>query len=156
MAIDEHHRHQLHTRLAEVLGPAPAGTLMEHLPPVGWADVATKADVEHETALLRQELATMGAELRQEMATMGAELRQEMATMGAELRQEMATMGTELRQEMAELGTSLRQEMADQATDLRMELGGKVDALHARMNAFMLVYSVGLFGALAAVVLRTG
>ena len=134
MAIDEHHRHQLHTRLAEVLGPAPAGTLMEHLPPVGWADVATKADVEHETALLRQELATMGAELRQEMAT----------------------MGTELRQEMAELGTSLRQEMADQATDLRMELGGKVDALHARMNAFMLVYSVGLFGALAAVVLRTG
>ena len=145
MAIDEHHRHQLHTRLAEVLGPAPAGTLMEHLPPVGWADVATKADVEHETALLRQELATMGAELRQEMATMGAELRQE-----------MATMGTELRQEMAELGTSLRQEMADQATDLRMELGGKVDALHARMNAFMLVYSVGLFGALAAVVLRTG
>jgi len=44
MAIDERSRHELHGRLDEVLGPDRADTLM-HLPPVGWADVATKHDL---------------------------------------------------------------------------------------------------------------
>jgi hypothetical protein len=45
MAIDERARHELHRRLEEVLGPDEAATLMSHLPPVGWADVATKHDL---------------------------------------------------------------------------------------------------------------
>jgi hypothetical protein len=46
MTIDERSRHELFTRLEEVLGPEPAATLMSHLPPVGWADVATKHDLD--------------------------------------------------------------------------------------------------------------
>ena len=46
MAIDERTRHQLFLRLEEVLGDEEANTLMEHLPPVGWADVATKRDLD--------------------------------------------------------------------------------------------------------------
>jgi len=45
MAIDERTRHQLFLRLEEVLGDEDATTLMEHLPPVGWAEVATKTDI---------------------------------------------------------------------------------------------------------------
>ena len=44
--IDERTRHELFLRLEEVLGPEEAATLMEHLPPVGWADVATKRDLD--------------------------------------------------------------------------------------------------------------
>jgi hypothetical protein len=47
MAITEENRHHLYTRLEQVLGPEEATVLMEHLPPVGWADVATKRDLEH-------------------------------------------------------------------------------------------------------------
>ncbi len=46
MAIDERSRHRLYLRLEEVLGTEEATVLMEHLPPVGWADVATKRDVD--------------------------------------------------------------------------------------------------------------
>lgn len=45
MAVDERSRHELYRRLEEVLGPDAATTLIEHLPPVGWADVATKDDL---------------------------------------------------------------------------------------------------------------
>lgn len=47
MAIDERSRHELFTRLEEVPREEHATVLMEHLPPVGWADVATKRDLEH-------------------------------------------------------------------------------------------------------------
>lgn len=46
MPVDERSRHQLFRRLDEVLGPEHAATLIEHLPPVGWADVATKRDLD--------------------------------------------------------------------------------------------------------------
>jgi len=47
MASNEDDRYRLHQHLEEVLGRDDANTLMEHLPPTGWANVATKDDVEH-------------------------------------------------------------------------------------------------------------
>ncbi len=47
MAVDEYARHELFKRLEDVLGGKEASTLMAHLPPVGWADVATKSDLDH-------------------------------------------------------------------------------------------------------------
>jgi hypothetical protein len=41
---------------------------MEHLPPVGWADVATKRDLDHLALELRAEMANLAAELRAELA----------------------------------------------------------------------------------------
>ena len=78
MAIDERARHQLYLRLEEHLGVEAATTLMEHLPPTGWADVATKrdldqlravtkADVDAQTALLRTEIELTAQTLRAEL-----------------------------------------------------------------------------------------
>ena len=47
MTISEESRHRLYQRLEEVIGHDEATVLMEHLPPVGWADVATKRDLDH-------------------------------------------------------------------------------------------------------------
>ena len=45
MAVDERMRHEMYSGLEEKLGPDVADALMAHLPPVGWADVATKQDL---------------------------------------------------------------------------------------------------------------
>jgi len=47
VTISEESRHRLYQRLEEVIGHDEATVLMEHLPPVGWADVATKRDLDH-------------------------------------------------------------------------------------------------------------
>ena len=46
MTITEAERFAMHVELRKVLGDDVANTVMEHLPPAGWADVARKSDVE--------------------------------------------------------------------------------------------------------------
>jgi hypothetical protein len=46
MATEENDLDQLYTEMERVVGPRSAATLMRHLPPVAWPDVATKADIE--------------------------------------------------------------------------------------------------------------
>jgi len=46
MAVDERARHELYEELVRVLGTEAATTLLEHLPPGGWSDVATTRDLD--------------------------------------------------------------------------------------------------------------
>lgn len=63
MSITEASRFQLRTAIGQILSEEVADTLMELLPPVGWADVATKTDLQH----LRDELKGDIQNLRDEM-----------------------------------------------------------------------------------------
>jgi hypothetical protein len=56
-------RHHLYTRLKEVLGEEDARALMEHLPPVGWADVATKRDLDAWAIATKNDLETVAERL---------------------------------------------------------------------------------------------
>jgi len=66
MAVSEQDRFALHDRLAETLGPDAAGTLMSYLPPVGWADVATKSDL----VLVKEDLRVFRDEFRAELVAL--------------------------------------------------------------------------------------
>jgi hypothetical protein len=74
MSVDEAARHQLYSSLEETLGPEPTSTLMSLLPPVGWADVATKQDF----GAVRAELAAMERVLRVEIRSSEDRLRAEL------------------------------------------------------------------------------
>ena len=78
-------RRELFVALEQSLGAVPAATLMELLPPVGWADVARRSDVATQGIALRSEVAGLGAELRGEMAELRGELRGEMAELSAKV-----------------------------------------------------------------------
>jgi len=72
MALDERARHELFLRLEQALGPRSAETLMELLPPVGWADVATKRDLD---ALRDQLLAGFRGELLAQSNAISAQMK---------------------------------------------------------------------------------
>jgi hypothetical protein len=67
MAIDERSRHILFLKLEEVLGSEEAATLMEHLPPVGWADVATKRDLDQFAAVTKRDLDQLAAVTKRDL-----------------------------------------------------------------------------------------
>ncbi|HJP64890.1 MAG TPA: hypothetical protein VKA30_01145 [Actinomycetota bacterium] len=71
MSVDERSRYELYQRLEQVLGPKEASTLMEHLPPLGWGDVATKQDLDRLEQRLEDRLtASFRAELVSQTRTM--------------------------------------------------------------------------------------
>jgi hypothetical protein len=74
MAITEQDRHRMYQRLEEVLGHEEASTLMEHLPPVGWADVATKRDLDQQIAATRQDIEHLAAATARDIEQLAAGL----------------------------------------------------------------------------------
>jgi hypothetical protein len=74
MAVDEAARHQLYTSLEAALGPEPTSTLMSLLPPVGWADVATKQDLIGLENALRVEMADLRTEIHKEIGGLRTEI----------------------------------------------------------------------------------
>lgn len=74
MAITEEERHELYLGLEKAIGRRRATTLMEHLPPVGWSDVATKRDIDHLATQLRGEMSEFAAGVYRRMNTWGISL----------------------------------------------------------------------------------
>ena len=65
MPSSESRRFELHQRLRDNLGDAVADTLMEHLPPSGWGDMARRSDLELLRVEIRSDLTEkMNSQLR--------------------------------------------------------------------------------------------
>jgi len=56
MAVSQSERRTLQDALVRTLGGEAADVLMDHLPPVGWADVATKSDLDQLRILTSSEI----------------------------------------------------------------------------------------------------
>ena len=115
MSITDRQRLKLLRTLETVIGPEDASTLMDHLPPVTWANVATVDHVsaigDQTTKTLRSEMQVLSTQLRSEMNELRVELRSDMTVLSNQLRNEMNQLGTELRSEMNQLGIQLRSEI---------------------------------------------
>ena len=85
--VSDQARRDLYDALEQQLGQSPAGTLMELLPPVGWADVARQSDlvaVRGEMAQIRGEMGEMRGEMGEIRGEMG-EIRGEIAKLSARI-----------------------------------------------------------------------
>lgn len=56
MPTDDTARRQLYTSLETLMGRDNAGILMDHLPPAGWQDLATRRDLDNSLRILAEEL----------------------------------------------------------------------------------------------------
>ena len=114
MTSTDNDRRILHAAVEQMCGPRPAEILMEHLPPAGWRDLATRNDVESASLLLRTDMEIEFEKVRAEFADVRAEMRAEFADVRAEMRTEFSNIRTEMRTEFS----NIRAEMAAMRAEL--------------------------------------
>jgi len=141
VSIDERRRLDLAHAVQRVLGDEAGITLMEMLPPVGWADVATRYDVDaHRAATaddlrgLRREMNTEFATFRREVSSEFAAVRQEMSSEFAAVRQEMSSEFAAVRQEMSSEFAAVRQDMSSGLTAVRQDMSSGLTAVRQEMR----------------------
>jgi hypothetical protein len=65
MSVTESDRHQLFAWFEEHMGKERAATMMSLLPPVGWADVATKRDLDALADRMRADMQELRADVQE-------------------------------------------------------------------------------------------
>jgi ribosomal protein L29 len=126
VAITGQSRHELHQRLVEVIGKEPATTLMDHLPPVGWADVATRRDLAQLEAATRKDI----AQLREH----------DIAQLREATRHDLAQLRSAVKLDLAELRGELKAGLADVLSDVNRTLRNQTN--------MVMVMNIGLSGLL--------
>ena len=74
MTSTDNDRRILHSAIESACGPRPAEILMEHLPPAGWRDLATKEDLALARSDIQVELEKLRAELHVGLEKLRTEL----------------------------------------------------------------------------------
>ena len=92
MTIDERQRYHLHQTLENSLGPDAAATLMAYLPPVGWADVATKHDLSALEQRMDLRFEAIDHRITAEVAGLRGDLRTGLADVRTEIHRTVRTM----------------------------------------------------------------
>ena len=162
-------RHQLYEELKEVLSVDSADELMAYLPPVGWADVATRSDV----TMVRSEIDAFRAEMRSETSSVSSGLRGEMSGLRSEMSSDMSNLRSEIdafRAEMRSDMSGLRSEMMSEMSGLRSEMMSEMKGLRLEVSTELasgmadlqrwtittLIAMTGLFGALVFAAVKLG
>ncbi len=96
MSLTEEGRHQLHSSLIRAIGADAANTLMEMLPPVGWADVATKHDLDQLRAATKHDLDQVHSELQHGLDQLRLETQGDVGRLQAEMHVGFADVRSEL------------------------------------------------------------
>ena len=134
MTMTEHDRYHLHQQLEEVLDERGANTMMELLPPVGWADVTTKRDLDQ-------------LEERMDLRFQNVDLRFD----NVDSRLDEISENTSLRLNQAAETTNLRFDQAAESTNLRFEkVEKRIDAQADRIISKLLTILVPIIAVAVA------
>jgi hypothetical protein len=131
MAISEESRYHLYQRLEEVLGADEAATLMEHLPPVGWADVATKRDIEALAVATKGDIGSLAVATKRDFDAFSVATKRDFEALAVATKGDIGSLAVATKRDLDDLKrdigvlasvTATREQMADLRGQLEREL----------------------------------
>jgi hypothetical protein len=91
----------MHDHLVEILGAETADSLMEYFPPVGWADVATKRDLDAHTAATKRDLDAHADAFRRDLNAHADAFRRDLNAHADAFRRDLNAFKLEMRADLA-------------------------------------------------------
>jgi hypothetical protein len=96
VTITDTKRFELHQYLRTHMETNMADTLMDHLPPSGWSDLARTSDVSASQLLLKNDIEAVRAELKGDIAELRTELKSDIQAVRTELKGDIAELRAEM------------------------------------------------------------
>jgi hypothetical protein len=131
VTITEESRDRLYQRLKEAVGETEATTLMEHLPPVGWADVATKTDVDYVRTATKSDLDHLREVMNLRFTAVESEMDRRFTEVARRFDEQDAKFATKA--DIADLRTELHKTLRAHT----FTIIGAMVAVHGAMAAFL-------------------
>jgi predicted TIM-barrel enzyme len=160
MVVSDETRHRLYQKLEELLGPDEAATLMEHLPPVGWADVATKRDIEGLAVATKKDLDALAVATKKDLDALAVATRRDLGAMAFANQKEHEAMALAGKKDLEALANSNQLEHAHLAETMRLgletldhKLSGRFER-EMRLQTWRLVTAVVAVGAMVTAGVR--
>ncbi len=140
MSITEASRFQLRTAIGQILSEEAADTLMELLPPVGWADVATKTDLQHLRDELKGDINSLRVATKTDLHHLRDEMQADIKNLRDELKGDIRNLRDELKGDMHALQLTIEATLEKR---LHEQTRWLITTMIA-MNTVMLAASVAL------------
>ena len=113
MALTHAQRTSMFNTLAEVMGQDDAETLMQHLPPSGWDNVATKDDLRAGFAEVTKAMTEGFAQAAVERADIKAQVASELADIKVQATTELADIKVQATTELADIKVQAATDLAE-------------------------------------------
>jgi hypothetical protein len=101
MSISQAKRTELHQELREKLTVDTADTLMEHLPPGGWGEVATKSDIESLRVATKSDIESLRVATKTDIELLRVATQRDIAELKAATQADIAKLSAETQAEFA-------------------------------------------------------
>ena len=101
MSISQAKRTELHQELREKLTVDTADTLMEHLPPGGWGEVATKSDIESLRVATKSDIESLRVATKTDIELLRVATQRDIAELKAATQADIAELKAETQSEFA-------------------------------------------------------
>ncbi len=128
MAVDERSRHRLHAKLEQVLGPEEASTLMAHLPPVGWADVATKRDLDQLAVATKRDLDQLAVATKRDLDQLAIATKRDLDQLAVATKRDLDQLKAENSREHEQLRAEFKRD--HETLEYKLQAGFRQELLH--------------------------
>ncbi|MFZ4519343.1 MAG: hypothetical protein ACOYOP_13200 [Microthrixaceae bacterium] len=151
VTITEETRYRLYKKLEATLGADDANTLMEHLPPVGWADVATKTDLDHLRAVTGADIDGLRTELKADIESVRVAVKADIDGLRTEMKADIDGLRTEMKADIDGLRTEMQAFTTGGLEQLEVRMDLKWEAALARTAHSLFIQMIASTAALMGV-----
>ncbi len=153
MAVNERARHALYERLEVEIGMDAATTLMEYLPPVGWADVATKRDIDELRLATKRDIDAVRVATKRDIDALGVATKRDIDALAVATKRDIDELAVATKRDIDALAVATKRDIDELRHDMQAGFEHQTDKLTAVLRGEVIKVLLAAFTLITGLVI---